>query len=149
MVWWPGHSFIDSNALHNGNAFYQQPQPVWKFVWLSVNQSAMKVKWHLLTRYINLSSLPAGEVSFGHPSWFMHLISFVWADSAAQDGWLKGEEAGRRLTSWVAAALMNSLVLFSFICLSAALHFTPFSLRVPVRFLALGRWACYSTLLFG
>lgn len=64
--------------------------------------------------YINLSSWPAGGVIFGllQPycsSWFMHLICFVGADSAAVNEWLNGEEAGWGVTSRVAATLINSL----------------------------------------
>lgn len=42
----------------------------------------------------------------------MHLICFVWADSAAMNKGLNGEEAGGRVTSQVAATLINSLGLF-------------------------------------
>lgn len=126
MVWSLGHSkrfvqaFNDTNILHNGNALYTQHQPGIAFKVCVVqhnpkcNESQMAtLKW-CPTLYINLSSRPAGEVIFGllQPycaSWFMHLICFVWADSAAVNEWLNGEEAGWRVTSRVAATLINSL----------------------------------------
>lgn len=119
-MWSPGQVFNDTNGLRNGNALYKQQQPGMAFKVCAVqhnpkcNESQMAtLKW-CPTLYINLSSWPAGEVIFAlhQPyclSLFMHLICFVRPDSAVVNKWLNGEEAGRRVTSRVAATLVNSL----------------------------------------